>query len=239
MKVVRSDDKISQLLTQLRPQHEVGSGSGSGGGGDEDAGEDEDADGDEDNTTAAREMRDSYYDWMGKFLKIMLGFLPTGAVGICYAYKSTHLYHDAPHAHIYMAWYAGIGFALAFIGKGLREGIPVDVCWLVASVLTLTFVSTAISQVYKPNTEKYILLGGVLIGGGAFLSTILRFHLNMWQLKKKKEREEELRRQLKEAIAHLNPFFLQPQQQHPDTPPANHIQPSQTPRDSYKKPLHI
>ncbi|GKF34680.1 hypothetical protein Tco_0107880, partial [Tanacetum coccineum] len=62
-----------------------------------------------------------------------------------------------------------------------------------------------------------ILLGGVLIGGGAFLSTILRFHLNMWQLKMKKEREEELRRQLKEAIAHLNPFFL-----HPDTPPTNH-----------------
>ncbi|GJX78330.1 hypothetical protein Tco_0325141 [Tanacetum coccineum] len=52
--VVRSDDKFSQLLTQLQSQHEVGSGGGSGGGEDdepcedEDAGEDEDADGDED-----------------------------------------------------------------------------------------------------------------------------------------------------------------------------------------------
>nr|GEV11867.1 hypothetical protein [Tanacetum cinerariifolium] len=51
MKVVRSDDKFSQLLTQLQSQHEVGSGSGSGGGRedesskDEDVGEDEDADG--------------------------------------------------------------------------------------------------------------------------------------------------------------------------------------------------
>ncbi|GKC42563.1 hypothetical protein Tco_1060285, partial [Tanacetum coccineum] len=55
MKVVRSDDKMSQLLTQLQSQHEVGSGSESDGGEDdepsedEDAGEDEDADGDEDN----------------------------------------------------------------------------------------------------------------------------------------------------------------------------------------------
>ncbi|GKA93727.1 hypothetical protein Tco_0815713 [Tanacetum coccineum] len=51
---LRSDDKMSQLLTQLQSQHEVGSGSGSSGAGDdepgkdEDAGEDEDADGDED-----------------------------------------------------------------------------------------------------------------------------------------------------------------------------------------------
>ncbi|GKD69846.1 hypothetical protein Tco_1323936 [Tanacetum coccineum] len=54
MKLVRSDDKMSQLLMQLQSQHEVGSGSGSGEGkndepgDDEDAGEDEDADGDED-----------------------------------------------------------------------------------------------------------------------------------------------------------------------------------------------
>ncbi|GKA52410.1 hypothetical protein Tco_0745725 [Tanacetum coccineum] len=48
MKVVRSDDKMSQLLTQLQSQHEVGSGSGSGGGGDDEPGEDEDADKDED-----------------------------------------------------------------------------------------------------------------------------------------------------------------------------------------------
>ncbi|GKA79472.1 hypothetical protein Tco_0786068 [Tanacetum coccineum] len=45
--VVRSDDKMSQLLTQLQSQHEVGSGSGSGGGGDDEPGEDEDADEDE------------------------------------------------------------------------------------------------------------------------------------------------------------------------------------------------
>nr|GEV08716.1 hypothetical protein [Tanacetum cinerariifolium] len=54
MKVVRSDDKFSQLLTQLQSQHEVGSGSESGGGrddesdNDEDVGEDEDAEGDAD-----------------------------------------------------------------------------------------------------------------------------------------------------------------------------------------------
>ncbi|GKA15452.1 reverse transcriptase domain-containing protein [Tanacetum coccineum] len=42
MKVVRSDDKMSQLLTQLQSQHEVGSGSGSGGGGDDEPGDDED-----------------------------------------------------------------------------------------------------------------------------------------------------------------------------------------------------
>ncbi|GJZ69827.1 hypothetical protein Tco_0633377 [Tanacetum coccineum] len=46
--VVRSDDKMSQLLTQLQSQHEVGSGSGNDGGGDDEPGEDEDADGDED-----------------------------------------------------------------------------------------------------------------------------------------------------------------------------------------------
>ncbi|GKA73670.1 hypothetical protein Tco_0779972 [Tanacetum coccineum] len=47
--VVRSDDRMSQLLTQLQSQNKVGSGSGSGEGGDDDnAGEDEDADGDED-----------------------------------------------------------------------------------------------------------------------------------------------------------------------------------------------
>ncbi|GJY55441.1 hypothetical protein Tco_0454556 [Tanacetum coccineum] len=53
-RVVRSDDKISQLLIQLQSHHKFGSGSGSGGGGDdesgedEDSGEDKDADGDED-----------------------------------------------------------------------------------------------------------------------------------------------------------------------------------------------
>ncbi|GKA13709.1 hypothetical protein Tco_0693355 [Tanacetum coccineum] len=51
MKVVRSDDRMSQLLTQLQSQNEVGSGRGSGGGGDDEnvgEDEDEDADGDED-----------------------------------------------------------------------------------------------------------------------------------------------------------------------------------------------
>ncbi|GJV10417.1 hypothetical protein Tco_1351958, partial [Tanacetum coccineum] len=47
--VVRSDDRMSQLLMQLQSQNEVGSGSGSGEGGDDDnVGEDEDTDGDED-----------------------------------------------------------------------------------------------------------------------------------------------------------------------------------------------
>nr|GEZ62060.1 hypothetical protein [Tanacetum cinerariifolium] len=41
---VRSDDKMSQLLTQLKSHHGVGSGSGSGGDGDDEPGEDEDAD---------------------------------------------------------------------------------------------------------------------------------------------------------------------------------------------------
>ncbi|GJU40687.1 hypothetical protein Tco_1193644 [Tanacetum coccineum] len=45
--VVRSDDHMSQLLTQLESQHEVGGGSGSGGGGDDEPGADEDANGDE------------------------------------------------------------------------------------------------------------------------------------------------------------------------------------------------
>ncbi|GKB97699.1 hypothetical protein Tco_0983836, partial [Tanacetum coccineum] len=42
MKVLRSDDKMSQLLTQLQSQHEVGSGNGSGGGGDDKPTDDED-----------------------------------------------------------------------------------------------------------------------------------------------------------------------------------------------------
>ncbi|GKB11489.1 hypothetical protein Tco_0845412 [Tanacetum coccineum] len=47
MKVVRSDDNMSQLLMQLQSQNDVGSCSESGGGGD-DEDEDEDADDDED-----------------------------------------------------------------------------------------------------------------------------------------------------------------------------------------------
>ncbi|GKD61222.1 hypothetical protein Tco_1298731, partial [Tanacetum coccineum] len=43
MKVVRRDDKMSQLLMQLQSQYDVGSGSGSGGGGDDEPGDDEDA----------------------------------------------------------------------------------------------------------------------------------------------------------------------------------------------------
>nr|GEW02818.1 hypothetical protein [Tanacetum cinerariifolium] len=44
MKVVRSDDKMSQLLTQLQSHHEVGSGSRSGGSRDDEPGDDEDTD---------------------------------------------------------------------------------------------------------------------------------------------------------------------------------------------------
>nr|GEW49456.1 hypothetical protein [Tanacetum cinerariifolium] len=43
MKVVRSDEKMSQLLLQLQSPNEAGSGSGSGGGGDDAPGYDEDA----------------------------------------------------------------------------------------------------------------------------------------------------------------------------------------------------
>ncbi|GJX42648.1 hypothetical protein Tco_0257638, partial [Tanacetum coccineum] len=46
--VVWSDDRMSQLLTQLESQHEISGGSGSGGGGDDEPGPDEDAGGDED-----------------------------------------------------------------------------------------------------------------------------------------------------------------------------------------------
>ncbi|GJQ93666.1 hypothetical protein Tco_0004805 [Tanacetum coccineum] len=46
--VVRSDDKFSQILTQLESQPHVGSGSGSGGAGDDESGEDEDVDDHED-----------------------------------------------------------------------------------------------------------------------------------------------------------------------------------------------
>ncbi|GKF73619.1 hypothetical protein Tco_0219951, partial [Tanacetum coccineum] len=48
--VVRSDDKMYQLLTQLQLQHVVGSSSGSGRGGDDEPteDEDEDVDGDDD-----------------------------------------------------------------------------------------------------------------------------------------------------------------------------------------------
>nr|GEZ36608.1 hypothetical protein [Tanacetum cinerariifolium] len=45
--VVRSDDEMSQLLTRLESQHEVGEGSGSGGGEDDESGADEDVGGDE------------------------------------------------------------------------------------------------------------------------------------------------------------------------------------------------
>ncbi|GKF66742.1 hypothetical protein Tco_0193259 [Tanacetum coccineum] len=49
-RVVRTDDRMSQMLTQFESQPEIGggSGSGSGGGGDDEPGGDEDADGDED-----------------------------------------------------------------------------------------------------------------------------------------------------------------------------------------------
>ncbi|GJZ95015.1 hypothetical protein Tco_0667218 [Tanacetum coccineum] len=42
MKLFRSDDKMSQMLTQLESQPEFGSGSGSGRCGDDEPGDDED-----------------------------------------------------------------------------------------------------------------------------------------------------------------------------------------------------
>ncbi|GKD44752.1 hypothetical protein Tco_1269397, partial [Tanacetum coccineum] len=42
-----SDDKFSQMLTQLESQHEYGGGSGSGGCGDDEPGDDEDGGEDE------------------------------------------------------------------------------------------------------------------------------------------------------------------------------------------------
>ncbi|GKB33457.1 RNA-directed DNA polymerase, eukaryota [Tanacetum coccineum] len=42
MKLFRSDDKFSQMLTQLESQPEIGGGSGSGGRGDDEQGDDED-----------------------------------------------------------------------------------------------------------------------------------------------------------------------------------------------------
>ncbi|GKC46661.1 hypothetical protein Tco_1064383 [Tanacetum coccineum] len=45
--VVKSDDRMSQLLTQLESQHEFDGGNRSGGGGDDELGADEDAGGDE------------------------------------------------------------------------------------------------------------------------------------------------------------------------------------------------
>ncbi|GJU46178.1 RlpA-like double-psi beta-barrel domain-containing protein [Tanacetum coccineum] len=53
MKVVRSDDKMSQLLTQLQSQHEVDSGSGSDAGGDDEPGDNEDAGEEDDDRTVA------------------------------------------------------------------------------------------------------------------------------------------------------------------------------------------
>nr|GEV80924.1 hypothetical protein [Tanacetum cinerariifolium] len=47
MKLFRSDDKMSQTLTQLDSQPEFGSGSGSGGCEDDEPGDDEDGDEDE------------------------------------------------------------------------------------------------------------------------------------------------------------------------------------------------
>nr|GEV61588.1 hypothetical protein [Tanacetum cinerariifolium] len=47
MRLFRSDDKFSQMLTQLESQPEYGGGSGSGGCGDDELGDDEDDDEDE------------------------------------------------------------------------------------------------------------------------------------------------------------------------------------------------
>ncbi|GKF18495.1 hypothetical protein Tco_0063413, partial [Tanacetum coccineum] len=45
--VIRSDDKMSQMLTQLESQPKFGGGSGSGRCGDDESGNDEDDDEDE------------------------------------------------------------------------------------------------------------------------------------------------------------------------------------------------
>ncbi|GJY83326.1 hypothetical protein Tco_0496702 [Tanacetum coccineum] len=58
MKLFRSNDKLSQLLTQLQSQHEVGSGSESGEGGDDESGEDEDV-GEEEEDEDMKELRPS------------------------------------------------------------------------------------------------------------------------------------------------------------------------------------
>ncbi|GJW46055.1 RNA-directed DNA polymerase, eukaryota [Tanacetum coccineum] len=50
MKLFRSDDKFSQMLTQLESQPEYGGGSGSGGCGDDEPGDDEDGGEDEDDS---------------------------------------------------------------------------------------------------------------------------------------------------------------------------------------------
>ncbi|GJT45464.1 hypothetical protein Tco_0954179 [Tanacetum coccineum] len=50
MKLFRSDDKFSQMLTQLESQPEIGGGSGSGGRGDDEQGDDEDDGEDEDDS---------------------------------------------------------------------------------------------------------------------------------------------------------------------------------------------
>ncbi|GKA98861.1 hypothetical protein Tco_0826798, partial [Tanacetum coccineum] len=47
MRLFRSDDKFSQMLTQLESQPEYGGGSGSGGCGDDEPGDDEDGGEDE------------------------------------------------------------------------------------------------------------------------------------------------------------------------------------------------
>nr|GEY09254.1 hypothetical protein [Tanacetum cinerariifolium] len=46
--IIKSDDRMSQLLTQLESEHEIGSDSGSGRGGDDEPGTNEDASRDED-----------------------------------------------------------------------------------------------------------------------------------------------------------------------------------------------
>ncbi|GJZ52528.1 hypothetical protein Tco_0607043 [Tanacetum coccineum] len=53
MKLFRSDDKMSQMLTQLDSQPEFGSGSGSGGCGDDEPGDDEDGGEDEEDADSS------------------------------------------------------------------------------------------------------------------------------------------------------------------------------------------
>ncbi|GKE59451.1 hypothetical protein Tco_1498636, partial [Tanacetum coccineum] len=65
MKLFRSDNKFSQMLTQLESQHEISGGSGSGGPEDDEQGHDED-DGED------GEDEDDCYEMLGKYIYAIL-----------------------------------------------------------------------------------------------------------------------------------------------------------------------
>ncbi|GKF29625.1 hypothetical protein Tco_0095967, partial [Tanacetum coccineum] len=67
MKLFRSDDKFSQMLTQLESQPEIGGGSGSDGRGDDEQGDDEDdgEDREDEDDDEDREDEDDSYEMLG------------------------------------------------------------------------------------------------------------------------------------------------------------------------------